>query len=140
MDFGITIEIDSKADIKSSTIQFFSDELSSYLKEKNFGSDINSVLVGLICVKTVSGYEDWYKARKRRFQKQSKLLTFDIKIDGQKYDSFVSGSKQECLQFLATELLNSLTNFDALPKYIKDFDSVAFKKQVTEFTTLNYGV
>ena len=140
MDFGITIETDSKADIKSSTIQLFSDELSSYLTDKDFGSDVYSVLVGLICVKTIAGYEDWYKARKRRFQKQSKLLTFDIKIDGQKYDSCVGGSKQECLRFLAIELLNSLTNFDDLPKHIKDFDSGSFKKQVSEFMTLNYSV
>ena len=140
MDFGITIEIDAKADIKSSTIQDFSDELSSYLKQHNFGFDINSVLVGLICIRTTPGYEDWYKARKRRFKKQSKLLTFDIKIDGEKYDSFVKSSNQECLQLLATELLNSLTNFDNLPKYIKDFDSEAFKGQVTEFVTLNYCV
>lgn len=79
MEFAITQEVDTNASKKSHIIQKVSDDLQNYLKEKNYGSDIETFLIGFISIKTKLGYE-WYKERKPRYiaYKVSKTVLQDF--------------------------------------------------------------
>jgi hypothetical protein len=137
MEFGITLEIDSQASSKAEIIQNFSDELSKLICSHSFGVDVEQIIIGFICILTVPGYEEWYKERKPRFTKANKTFCFDIKVDGQKYESFVQGNNNSSRIFLATEILGALTKIDKIPKHVKDFNRDLFKEKITEYLQLN---
>lgn len=61
MKFAITQEVDTRSGKKSDIIQQVSNDLENYLKDKNYGSDIETFLIGFVGVKTRPGYEEWYK-------------------------------------------------------------------------------
>ncbi|WP_183147915.1 hypothetical protein [Chryseobacterium nematophagum] len=58
MEFGITQELDNKSNTKSNLVQDISNNLESFLKNKNYGSDIETFLIGFVAIKTKPGYED----------------------------------------------------------------------------------
>ena len=49
------------------------------------------------------------------------------------YDKFVTGTVEESEKILATEISNSLSNLDLLPKKIKDFDKERFRADMQQF-------
>ncbi len=143
MNFGITQEIDAEASAKSNIIISFSESLEDFLANKDYGNDIRNFFIGCICVMERPGYEDWFKVRKPRYQTISKVklldgsireqngvFTYDIKLD---FDMFVSATEEESKRILALEILNSLSNLDALPKKVKNFDKERFKSDIEAF-------
>lgn len=147
MEFAITKELDIKSYEKSTLIQEVSDDLGSYLKNRNYGDDIEVFLIGFVGVKTKPGYEDWYKERKPRYvdYKQSKNrltglvmetikeYSYDIKFDNELYDKFVNSSDEDSKKLLVEKILESFEHLDKLPKKVKDFDKEKFKTDVEEF-------
>jgi hypothetical protein len=63
----------------------------------------------------------------------NKLFWFDVKIEGSNYDYFANCTEEEGKLFLASEILISLLNLDALPKKVKDFDKEKFKADMAFF-------
>lgn len=147
MEFAITKELDIKSYEKSTLIQEVSDDLGSYLKNRNYGDDIGVFLIGFVGVKTKPGYEDWYKERKPRYvdYKQSKNrltglvmetikeYSYDIKFDNELYDKFVNSSDEDSKKLLVEKILESFLHLDKLPKKVKDFDKEKFKTDVEKF-------
>lgn len=143
MNFGISQEIDVEAQEKSSVIIFLSDKLKGYLSDRDYGQDVQNIFIGCICVKPREGYEEWFKIRKPRYKAIDKIKLldgntveligvygYDIKLD---FDVFVSATETESRKILAQEILNSLSNLDALPKKVKDFDKEKFKSDMEQF-------
>lgn len=143
MNFGISQEIDVEAQEKSSVIIFLSDKLKGYLSDRDYGQDVQNIFIGCICVKPREGYEEWFKIRKPRYKAIDKIKLldgntveligvygYDIKLN---FDEFVSATETESRKILAQEILNSLSNLDALPKKVKDFDKEKFKSDMEQF-------
>lgn len=143
MKFGIGIEIDHQADSKFIIVQKFSDDLEKFISNLELGSGIEHFSIGLICVLTKPGYEEWYKERKPRFQKESKvkdltggimlfknLFSYDIKLDNDLYHEFVNGTDNESEKLLARVFVDSLHNFEKLPKHVTSFDKTMFIESV----------
>lgn len=143
MNFGISQEIDVEAQEKSSVIIFLSGKLKGYLSDRDYGQDVQNIFIGCICVKPREGYEEWFKIRKPKYKEIEKIklldnsikefkgaFSYDIKLN---FDVFVKNTDVENKKMLATEILNSLSNLDALPKKIKDFDKERFKEDIEQF-------
>lgn len=143
MKFNITQEIDIEASKKSNLITFLSESLGIFLFDADYGSDIQYFFIGCICVMTRPSYEDWFKIRKPRYQtinkiklldgslkEQKGVFTYDIKLN---FDDFVFASDKDSNRILALEILKSLSNLDALPKKVKDFDKTRFKSDIEQF-------
>ena len=142
MNFGISQEIDVDAQEKSSLIIFLSDTLKEYLSKRDYGQDVQNIFIGCICVKPREGFEEWFKIRKPKYKEIEKIklldnsikefkgtFSYDIKLN---FDEFVSATETESRRILAQEILNSLSNLDALPKKVKDFDKEKFKSDIEQ--------
>jgi hypothetical protein len=143
MDFGITQETSTKIRTKSLMIISLSNQIKSFLKDKDYGSEINHFYIGFICVEPAPGFEKWYQVRKPRYKAIDKIkmpdgnikefsgvFAYDIKVD---FEQFLKSSEEEALKILVEEILNSLKNFDSLPKKIKSFDKECFKLDMEQF-------
>lgn len=143
MVFGITQDIDAEAESKSVLINSLSSLLKSYFSNKEYGKGIEHFFIGVICVKYRPGYEDWFKVRKPKYKVVDKIkmpdgrvnelqgvYSYDIKLD---FERFVNSSDDESEKLLASEILNSLSHLDALPKKVKDFDKERFKADMEAF-------
>lgn len=150
MEFGITQELDTGTNKKSNLIQEISDNLESFLKNKNYGKDVETFLIGFVGIRTKPGYEEWYKERKPKYIDYKVIKSFtnqpieirkkygyDIKFDYELYDEFVNGTEEESSKLLARKILDSFSHLDKLPKKIKDFDKEKFKSDVEEFFKIN---
>ena len=80
--------------------------------------DIDHIFIGCICIKTLPGYEDWFKARRPRLQKESTVqlldgnkkviynsFSFDFKIDPDEYEYFVNSSDSESQHFIEEKII-----------------------------------
>lgn len=147
MEFGITQEVDNKSGDKSYLVQKVSDNLETFLKNRSYGEDVETFLIGFVGIKTKPGYEEWYKERKPKYidyrltksrltglpLETIKQYSYDIKFDYELYDEFVNGTEEESSKLLARKILESFSHLDKLPKKIKDFDKDKFKSDLEEF-------
>ena len=148
MNFSITLEIDQNAYHRSLQINKLSKGLNSFFKKKDYGEDLLNLYIGLICVKTRLGYEEWFKIRKPRFKSLQILknitiddsnieirnaFSYDLKIDYEEYDKFTSATEEESLKILAKMILISLENLDKLPKKVKDVVRKKFESDIEHY-------
>ena len=147
MEFTITIEADLEAEKKINLIINLSNNLKEYFKNRTFGKDISTVLIGCICIKTKVGYEEWYKQRKPKYVDfkitKSKITnevfevkntySYYIKLDDESYNTFINSTDEESKKLLVSEILTSLSNFDTLPNKVKDFDKEKFKADMKAY-------
>ncbi|MEO4005276.1 hypothetical protein [Flavobacterium sp. CAU 1735] len=147
MELKITLEIDSAAQHKAATINSLSQELNSFFEDKNYGEDIQSILIGCICVKTKMGYEDWFKIRKPNYisykktknrltgveMEISKTLECDFKLDDELYDSFVLSNDEEGVKMILIEMIKAFEQSIELPKKVKDFNKDLFLSDIKLF-------
>ncbi|WP_417266376.1 Imm44 family immunity protein [Brumimicrobium sp.] len=143
MNFKISQEIDLEAKEKSLIILFLSDKLSEYLNKRDYGRGVQNFFIGCICVKPREGYEEWFKIRKPKYKELVKIKLLDNSIKELKgvfsydinlnFDVFVNNTDIENKKLLASEILNSLSNLDNLPKRVKDFDKEKFKSDLEFF-------
>lgn len=146
MNFGIAIETDLEAGGRWALIQSFSDRLAAFLADKSYGDDVENLNVGAICLRPVPGFEEFSKERKPKYlvrqnvklldgssKTVDKLFSYDFKFDLESYEKFVKGTEEEALVILAKLFVNSLSNFEKLPKKVKSFDLVRFKSDITDY-------
>lgn len=147
LEVALTLEIDSDADKRSPLINRVSEALTTYFDGRSYGSDIEGFLIGVICIKTHPGYEAWFKKRRPRYRAFERVdmhdgthlevrnsYGYDIKFEPNDcYEAFVNGSEEEALALLIDLLIDSLSNFDKLPKKVRDFDAATFKKDAADF-------
>lgn len=132
---------------KSSVVYDFGKNISEYIKKLDYGEGIVEYAIKLYIVNPPSGFEHLFKDFKPKFT-EHKLLTnkftgeklelnkyfnYSVKITGDLYNKFLIGTVEESEKILATEILKSLSNLDALPKKIKDFDKERFKADMQQF-------
>jgi hypothetical protein len=148
MNLKLTLEIDNSAEKKAKSIIELSQKITYFFKDKSYGDDLEEVSIGIICIKTKIGYEEWYKLRKPKYISYkktknkltgveyivSKSFSYDIKIDNELYNSFIDSNELDGLKILAREILNSFSNFNSLPKKeVKEFDKDKFYTDLESF-------
>jgi hypothetical protein len=143
MNFGISLEFDTAAYVKSNLVRSLSDNIKNYLKEKKYGDDIQHFFIGCICVREKPGYEKWFKIRKPKYKEIDKVklldgsikeligvFSYDIKPD---YEKFINSADNISEKIIVLEILNSLLNFDHLPKKVNDFNKDALRSDLESF-------
>ena len=147
MKVRTSLRIDSDAQHKIDLINSLTDSLEKYFTPKNYGSDIEDILIGLTCVFVSEGYEHLFKIYppkyvdfkviKNKYTGESielkKYFNYSLKLSNKIYEEFISATDEESKKILANEILNSFSNLDSLPKKVKDFDKERFKKDVETF-------
>ena len=129
MSYEIDIE-------KRSIVQELSEEIGSYFDRKNYGVDIDSCFIAIICVSpkfdaiSMIRPPKYLKVSKTYFDIEGKgtnfgkQIRFDIKLN---FQSFLKSSNTECRKMIAKEILLSLVVFEQLKKKIKHFDTAKFR-------------
>lgn len=148
MKFELRVnEIDSEAYVKMPIVKSFSNEIGKYFKNRNYGNDLKSIIIIPIIVKHIVGFEEWYKVRKPKFIERKDLqnritgkriiiekeFIIETRLNNEEYNTFISSTDEDIKKLLAREILSSLSNLDALPKKVKDFDKERFKADMHEF-------
>ena len=142
MNFGLAINLSVEIDKKWIYIDSLSEELKTYFKNKQYGNDIKSYTIGIVCVSPQ--FDQFYKKEIRpKYTKGIKVINPDgipftledsfeyrIKID---YESFKGADEGEAKKILAKEILASLVVFEQMRKKIKDFDMDSFKADLEEY-------
>lgn len=140
MEFGLAI-IGNISENKSSLIVDFSDEMESYFEDKNYGHDIKSYTIGVICVSPQ--FEMFFKGKKPKYTKGKKAtiqegvpftledsFEYDIKLD---FDIFNNTTESEARKILATEIMKSISALEDFKSKIKDFDANDFKRDLDTY-------
>jgi len=147
MNINIGLTIDTEAKNKSMVIYDFSEKMKLFFVNKVYGNDIENYTIGLKCIKVPKGYEKFSKQKKPPYvfdkvtkniytgedHKMYKLLIVDIVIAIEEYEKFVYGTDRENLKIIAERILETTTNYDLLPKKVKDFDKKLFKQDMYYF-------
>lgn len=153
MKFRISLrlfEFSLSEDIHKNTeriVNELSNSMNSYLIKQDYGDSILEYEIILYVVNMPVGYEHLFKDFKPKFTEHkvltnkhtgdtfelNKYFNYSVKITGNTYTGFVTGTEEESKKILAFEILNSLSNLDALPKKVKDFDKEKFKSDMQEF-------
>jgi uncharacterized membrane protein YvbJ len=142
MNFGLAINLSVEIDKKWIYIDSLSEELKTYFKNKQYGNDIKSYTIGIVCVSPQ--FDQFYKKEIRpKYTKGIKVINpygipftlednfeYRIKID---FESFKSADEEEAKKILAKEILASLVVFEQMRKKIKDFDMNVFKADLVEY-------
>ncbi len=145
MKFGVSQEVNWKAEESSYALQNFVDELAVKISSQDYGTAIEHFIIGFICIRTEPGYEEWYKERKPRFRKLKKvklslgqiselhnIYSYDIKLSDAEVDIFVS-AKDKGLKLFCNRLISSLSHFDSPSMKKRDFNSKAFQVDMKRF-------
>jgi hypothetical protein len=151
MDVRMAIEIDTCAYMKIHIVHDISDRMTSFFLNKSYGKDIEHIHIECICIKTLPGYEDWFKARRPRLRKESTVqlldgnkkviynsFSFDFKIDHDEYEYFVNSTDSESQHFIEEKIIKSLSNFDYLKNKKVDFDIELFTRDFTAAMKSSY--
>lgn len=138
MEFALTIEASERiiSNGGANYIQEVSDHISEFLQDKDYGDDLKTIYVGIICA--APEFDFFFKIRKPKYKKgtvviiedgepyrQTDALVYDLKLD---YSKFVDAGEKEIKIMLSIELLNSLIVLNSVK--IKLFDRERFEKDM----------
>lgn len=139
MEFALTQEV-SEPIIKNGVSDYFkqvSDNTSEFLRTKDYGNDLKTIYIGIICV--APEFDFFFKVRKPKYKKgtvvtiqdgrsyeRTDALVYDIKLD---YNVFVNADEYEAKKMLSIELLKSFAVFSSVK--IKLFDRKSFESDMS---------
>lgn len=141
MNFGLALNVSVEIKNKSMLIQSLSNELEEYFKTKQYGADIKTFTIGVVCISPQ--FEPFFKEKKPKYIKGIKVINpdgipftleddfeYDVKID---FESFKNANEEEARKILAGKILLSLIVFEKIKSKIKDFDMNSFKADLEEY-------
>ena len=141
MKFGIVLSsnIPISETGLSDTVRKIMNNLNDLLKSKDYGDDLKTIFIKVICVPPEA--EFLYKEKKPNYKKGLKTrvtdgrpyetedaLTYGINLD---YQFFLSASKFEAEKMLMTKILESFKAFDVVK--IKLFDRFKFEQDIKDY-------
>lgn len=151
MKIKITLEIDSSFAFKFDDINNMSIDLENYFRNKDYGTDVKEIFIGLICIETSSDVNHLFKVRKPKYIDFKKIVSrltgqeiviqknfsYDLKLDYRTLDDFKQSNQKDGLKILALELINSLENLNFLSKKVKSFERIKFENDFKAFFKAN---
>lgn len=138
MEFALSQEIAGKLvkNGKSDLITKFSENLTFFFRNKNYGSGVLSIYVGVICV--APDFDSFFTTRKPKYKRGREVLRqggiimelesslrFDVKLP---FNEFANADEIRAFQILADEMLNAITTLDTTR--IQDFNKSAFREDL----------
>ncbi len=140
MKFNIALETSIGVEDKTHLIIDLSNRLSNYFSVKDYGKDVIEIIIRIISVAPEFEWFSTIKKPKYKFYRkhtrdsveiiEDRLFSFGVKVD---YEKLKNQSDEQNEQMLALEILESLSNFDSLPKKVKGFDKERFRKDMKDF-------
>ncbi len=139
MEFTLSQETNLEQE-RINAITAFSQELKNYFSDKNYGADIEKVVIGLICVKPE--FELFFKARKPTYVSKKtethgsvfveirKSYSYDLQLDFEKFSRI---PLEKIPKAIAAHILQSLSHFHSLPNKVKDFNADLFESDAVRF-------
>lgn len=133
--------MDTRAGGKSHILTNLSTHMKAFFKDRDYGADLLNYTLGFTGVLAPEGFGHFFEKKKplyvsdrttkNRFTGEQhhmyRLFIDSIVIEPDEYEDFVSGTDYNSLQLVKAKILESLSNFDRLPKKVKDFDKERFK-------------
>src|SRR5690606_6641876 len=128
MQFGLSVETSvGMAPDKTNVVYSLLEDIKSFLGNRDYGTDVQRIGILVICV--APEFDFFSKVRKPKytaFRKyvredvefiEDRIFAYDIKLD---FESFRNQSDDENKKMLASKILESFSNLDALPKKVKE--------------------
>jgi hypothetical protein len=147
MKILLALTLDKDAQPKAAIVNNFFREIDAFIQRKNYGSGVLEYLIICRIINPPIGFEHLHKDFKPKFIELKTLtnkltgeplniekqFSYSIKVQGEKFKDFILATEIDSKKILAVEILNSLSNLDALPKKVKDFDKEKFKADIEQF-------
>jgi len=140
MKFTIVVEASIGLEDKTRLIHDLSNKLSNYFLDKEYGNDVKEIILRIISVAPEFEWFSTIKKPKYTFYRkhirdsteivEDRVFSFDTKVD---YENFKNQTDDQNKEMLTSEIVNSLSNLDSLPKKVKDFDKERFKDDMRAF-------
>ena len=143
MKFALAISTSIEIRKQAFFMSEFSNNLEEYFKDKHYGSDLEEIIIGIICVSPQ--FEQFFEPISPKYIKNNKIiksvyteksyqiekcLSYDIKLD---FNLFINIDDSSRKKLLALNLLDSLIIIDSMKSKIKDFDSEKFKEDLESY-------
>ncbi len=140
MKLGVSVNVSIEVEDKTQIIHSLFNELEMNFSKKNYGKGLLQIIIEIVCLSPE--FEEFFPLRKPKYIelkeyvteginiKDEKLFTYSLKID---FILFKNQTIQANKHLLALEILKSLSNLDALPKKVKDFDKERFRADMEAF-------
>ena len=129
MRFGIIYDANYETKIDQVTDSFPTRELEDWLYFKNYGEDLESICIVLMCRNPEYNFK-----QRIRMDRKNKTLYIDLMLD---YNYFVSDiTQKERINVVVEKLFDEVPKI--VPKYkLKDFKSELFFSDLHKFTKKN---
>jgi hypothetical protein len=137
--FACSASIEFKKTTKNGEVKELSDKLEIFFKPRDYGSSIQSYIIGVIYVHP--NFDPFFKVEKPSYTEEEnaifhgvevhvyKSFVFNIKLD---FHAFLQSTKEEGLKMIAGEIMKTLSGIK-YPKKVADFNGAAFYKDIEDF-------
>jgi len=131
--------IEFKKTTKIVEVKELSDKFEMFFKPRDYGSSIQSYIIGVIYVHP--NFDPFNTIKKPKYTEDKmeihdgigahiyKSFGFDIKLN---FLSFLNSTKDEGLKMVANEIMKTLSEIK-YPKKVTDFNGIAFHKDIEYF-------
>lgn len=141
MKINLTSHIDTGCSKKFNIISNLDNILELYFKNKSYDENLETILVSIIAIKRIAGYENWYKPRRPRyiFHKQikdriikgntieiNKTYECEFRLSDNDYERFISVSDKESKLILGSYIFQILSDLEYLCRKLKQFEKDEF--------------
>lgn len=138
MELGLAQYVSVEISDFSNSINSLSDSIKEFARNKEYGSSIKALFIGVICVSPkfenfFKPREPKYTANKKQIHKEGftyeieKCLEYDIKID---FELVRNTSDNDRIKIIAEELIKSLRILDEIKIKNKDFNTEKFRNDI----------
>lgn len=146
MEIYLTAHLDVGSYSKNNTISDLNNYFESYFKNKCYDKNIEQILVGVIAIEYIVGYENWNKPRKPKYILSKKIkdpiikdkmyeinktYECEFRLSEDDYNRFISESEKISKIILGTYILETLSDLSYLCKKVKDFKKEEFINDLT---------
>lgn len=121
MKFSLVQYTTDEISPKSNMITSISNEIEAFLKNKDYGADIDSLFIGVVCVNPQ--FEQFFQSREK-YTKSKKMLEYSMKLD---FENFKNSVENDAVEILVQGILTSIEK--AIEKFNINSFSIAFYKQ-----------
>lgn len=125
MKFSLVQYTSDEITSKSEMITSISKDIEVYLEKKDYGSSINTIFIGVICVNPQ--FEQFFQPR-QKYTKSKKMLEYSIVLD---FELFKSAMENKAIEILVQRILNSI--IEVVEKFsINDFNIEQYKRDLKQ--------
>ena len=137
--FNESSSIEFKQTTKNIEVKELSNELEIFFKPRDYGSSIQSYIIGVIYVHP--NFDPFFKPQKPEYTEDEKAIFHGVEVHVEKtfgfgikldFNTFLNSTKEDGLKMIASEIMKALSGIK-YPKKVTDFDGAAFHKDVECF-------